>query len=368
MARAAELAGSGVVLGYFPRGLLNPYQMLLYSQAEHHGVRPVALRTVDEVPLVQIARKMGRRTVLHIHWTSLVLEDAETEQASTLAAAEFLGMLDELIGMGVRIAWTVHNVLPHECPFPAVESALRQGIADRAEVIHVMNPTTAEAVAPHYVLPPGKTIEVPHPSYRGAYAEFPDRAAARSMMGYRPRDLVVGFLGSIKPYKGLFDLAGALRVAGENDPYMAAVVAGSLQVEDPAVLESLGRVPRLELIPRKTDIREVTTILRASDIVVLPYVASLNSGAALLAVTFGLPIIAPRLGPFVDLIDEGLGLGYEPGDGSEGLAAAMGQARDFVGGFDAARALAYAGRFDPSVVSDAFFDALLRGLGGGGDG
>jgi glycosyltransferase involved in cell wall biosynthesis len=362
MARAAELAGDDLVLGYFPQGRLNPYQMLLYSRADRHGVHPVALRTPDEIASIEIATRMGRRAVLHIHWTAPILEEAATEEDARTRATAFLALLDRLTDRGIRIAWTVHNVLPHDCPYPAAEVVLRQGLADRAAVIHVMNPATIEAVLPHYSLPAARTILVRHPSYRGAHPEYPDRAAARRMLGFRPRDLVVTFLGVLKPYKGLVDLAEALEAAGEADPYMAAVVAGSGQIEEPAGLERLGRVPRLDLITRPTDAGDVTTILRASDVMVLPYLTTLNSGAALLAATFGLPIVAPRLGPFVEMLEAGLGIGYDAGGGPAALTQALGEARSFVAAFDPAMALEYAGRFDPEEVSDAFFSGLLGAL------
>lgn len=362
MARAAEQAADGVVLGYYPLGRLNPFQMLLYSRAFEHGVYPVPLRTTVEIPLLEIARRMGRRTALHIHWTSPVLEGADDTAGAEARAEEFLAMLDRLAADGVRIAWTVHNVLPHDCPQPEVESRLRQSLADRADVIHTMNPDTLEAVSGRYSLPPEKVIQVRHPSYRGAYPDFPNRGEARRLMGFRPRDLVVAFVGSIKPYKGLFDLAAALREVEEDDPYVAAVVAGSFQMEDASVLEALGRVPRLDLIPRRTSLGEVTTIMHAADVVALPYVASLNSGAALLAATFGLPIVAPRIGPFIEMIDGGLGLGYDPMGGPGAIAAALRQSRGFVARFDPSVARAYTDQAEPSVVSEAFMSALLGRL------
>jgi glycosyltransferase involved in cell wall biosynthesis len=362
MARAAELAGEGVVLGYYPEGRLNPFQMLLYCRAAEHGVHPVPLRSIDDIPLVEIARRMGKHAVLHLHWTSPVLEGAADEAEADDRSAEFLDVLDRLMAGGVRIAWTVHNVLPHDCVHPVAEARLRSGLAERADVIHIMNPATFDEVAPHYALPAGKAILVRHPSYRGAYPEQPGRAAARRMMGYRPRDLVVGFVGSIKPYKGLFDLAAALRLVQEEDPYMAAVVAGSFQMDDPEVLEALGAVPRLDLIPRRTSVLEVTTIMHAADVAVLPYAASLNSGAALLAATFGVPIVAPRIGPFVEMIEAGLGLGYDPAAGVSGIAGTLRLVRDFVAGFDSRTARDYASRFDPVEVSDAFLSGLLGRL------
>ena len=184
-------------------------------------------------------------------------------------------------------------------------------------------------------------------------------------MGYEARDLVVASVGSIKPYKGLSRLAIELAAAMEEEPRLAAVVAGAMRDDDPALLDAVGAVPRIEFLPKRMNPGRLATIVRAADIVALPYQgASLNSGAAMLAMTFGRPILAPRIAAFTPVLAEGLGIGYDPEDPG-GLRAALSQIPDFVAGFEEGAAFAYASRYDPAVVSDAFFDAALAGLGGG---
>ena len=117
-----------------------------------------------------------------------------------------------------------------------------------------------------------------------------------------------------------------------------------------------------QLDPGDITFLEVTTIMHAADVAVLPYAASLNSGAALLAATFGVPIVAPRIGPFVEMIEAGLGLGYDPAAGVSGIAGTLRLVRDFVAGFDSRTARDYASRFDPVEVSDAFLSGLLGRL------
>ena len=52
--------------------------------------------------------------------------------------------------------------------------------------------------------------------------------------------------------------------------------------------------------------------LLACDVVVLPYAESLTSGAAVLALGYGRPVIAPKLGYLCDLIDDEYGILYNP--------------------------------------------------------
>ena len=59
----------------------------------------------------------------------------------------------------------------------------------------------------------------------------------------------------------------------------------------------------------------------AADVCVLPYRQVTTSGAALLAFSFGKPIIAPALGPFPSLVDQARGILYQPGE--KGLLGAV---------------------------------------------
>jgi beta-1,4-mannosyltransferase len=66
---------------------------------------------------------------------------------------------------------------------------------------------------------------------------------------------------------------------------------------------------------------EVAKYFSACDVVCLPFTRVTGSGSALLALTYGRPIVAPRLGALMDLSDN-LGYFYDPSD-PEGLRAAL---------------------------------------------
>ena len=62
--------------------------------------------------------------------------------------------------------------------------------------------------------------------------------------------------------------------------------------------------------------------MNAADVVVLPYREILTSGAIILAMSFGKPIIAPKIGCIPDYIDDNGGFLYNPLD-VQGLLEAM---------------------------------------------
>ena len=82
----------------------------------------------------------------------------------------------------------------------------------------------------------------------------------------------------------------------------------------------------------------------ASDACVLPYRRVTTSGAALLAYSFGKPIVAPAIGPFPDLITPERGVLFHPDKGD--LTDALCRVREL----DAAQASAAALDFAPPAI------------------
>lgn len=355
--------GKGVILGYFPIARLNPYQALLYSRAWENEFAPIGLATLEDLHALEIAVTVGTPALLHIHWTAPVTTRATDADKAERAAVDFLTQLEELRSIGVQILWTVHNVLPHMCRFPDVEISIRKRLAELADWIHVMASDTIAATQNLYALPPEKLIEVPHPSYVDAYPRHYSRRQARFELGYRSSDLVIGTIGSIQPYKGLDVLIDAAERARADNPHLQILIAG-LPGRDPqsaALIDALDEVPYIRCLARSLDPNEVALAIRALDAAVLPYKASLNSGAALLALSQGVPIIAPRIGSFTHLVDAGYGLGYE-GDPITGLSEAIAQLPEFLQSFDAESALEYCASISGPSVSQQFFEAVSEAL------
>lgn len=360
VARAARSLADfddGFVLGYHPVARMNPYQALLYSQAFSMRFVPVGLINRSDFEALHVATTMGTNAALHLHWTSSVLGSATDQEDALSKTAKFLDEIRWLKENRVRIVWTVHNVLPHRCPFPEVETRLRAELAQVCDAIHIMAVDTLEATSRHFPLPAEKIFEVPHPSYVGAYPAHIDRDLARFELGFERSSLVLGAIGSIQPYKGLSEFALATEHLMQVDPQVRSVVAGipGRDQESDGLVRELQRANHIDLIARKLTDAEFSTLITALDFMVLPYRASLNSGVALMALTFGVPIIAPEIGSFRRLLEEGLGVGYKPDD-ENGLWKALREARVRRGSFDDVKARRIAASLAGSVVSEQFFE------------
>jgi beta-1,4-mannosyltransferase len=359
------LAGSDVepwLLAAHPSFVTNPYQDLLYQRSREHGFAPLRVRRDEQLDEVLELQRTGLPTLLHLHWLHLVLKGAGSAKEARKRADEFLRRLDAQHGAGGRLAWTVHNVLPHESRFDAEEARLCGEVASRADVVHVMAERTPELVAPYFELPRDRLLVVPHMSYAGAYEDHISRLDARHELGLMPDELVYLVLGAIRPYKGLPELLDAWAELPPDRP-RRLVIAGA-PTDEPGVDEVLERAALATgviLDARKIPPDEMQVFLRAADVAVLPYRRALNSGALLLALTFGLPAIVPADSGLAGSVDATFGRTFDP-DVPGSLAEALVGAADLAS--DAARtaALAAAAAVSPEIVSRRFSIGLREAL------
>jgi glycosyltransferase involved in cell wall biosynthesis len=363
--RALEASGRDpLLLAYHPIARMNPYHSLLYQRAWQAGIGPVPMLRDETLPeLVELAR-VGFHSALHLHWLNLVLGSAGTAKEARKDRQSFLARIDRFRDVGGRLVWTVHNILPHGTQFEDEEARLSQDIVDRADVVHTMAAATPEIVAPWFRIPPEKILQVPHPSYLGAYEDRITREQARHELGLWPDETVHVVLGAIRPYKGLIELLDAWdEIAGDGTPRHLVIAGGP--TDEPGVGELLERAavhPSVLLHAGPVAAADIQIYLRSADVAVLPYVRSLNSGALLLATTFGLPAVVPAGGGLAEVVDERFSRSFDVDDPAT-LVSALREIEALDPAAARAAALEVAERHAPAVLSERFAEGVRALLG-----
>ncbi len=283
----------------------NPYQELLHQaiRDQEASIRLTYMlarlpRRVAALlfPASLLVHRLAGYRIVHVHWQAFSVPRwlPFSRRLSLLWFGVCVGGIRLL---RFRLVWTVHNVVPHERETSDdIAAARRIALAADAKIVHASR--TLEQMA-SLGLDTAHVAVIPHGSYLGAYpvSERPPQSRERLSIG--ADEFVVLFFGNIRPYKGVdslleafvaADLEGSrLVVAGEcldRRPLLAAPGAG-----DPRVTLHLDAVPD-EL---------VATFFQAADVVCLPFASVTSSGSVILALSFGKPVIAPRLGTLVDL-------------------------------------------------------------------
>ena len=371
--RAAPPGVRPMVLATWPFDPDNPFQALLTSRVEEAGIVPIGMDRLadldDPVALPALAglRADGVEVVLHLHWLARVLRGVGSEAEGSERVAAFVASLDAFRAAGGRLVWTVHNVLPHDTSFPVLDLALRQAVVDRADVVHVLSAGTVEAAASLYEIPAGKVLHVPHPALFGVYPDDVADDQARERYDLDDDDIVFGVVGNLRPYKGLDDLLEAFEALAASPPdarRRRLLIAGK-PVDDASVEASLDRARRhadIVVDARRIPPEELSVPLRASDVIVLPYRASLNSGALLLALSFGRPVIAAASPHVAETVGEDAAITFDPGD-RDALSLALRNVDRLLTGEARTAALATASRFDADELSLRFATGLRDRLG-----
>lgn len=241
-----------------------------------------------------------------------------------LRLRRLFGLLRAFQAGGGVVAFTVHNLDPHD----AGGWADRWGLSTllrRADLLHVHDAATADAVATRIGRRAGVAV-IPHGHYLDSYPNTIGRSSARARLGLPDTAFVYLSLGLVRPYKGLEELIPAFR--GLVDEDLRLVIAGrprpAAYGERLAALAAGDRRIRFE--PRFVPADEVQVYMVAADICVLPYRQITTSGAALLALSFGLPVLAPAIGAFPLLLAGSRGILYDPAQ-ENGLRRALEAAR-----------------------------------------
>jgi glycosyltransferase involved in cell wall biosynthesis len=276
----------------------NPYVDLLH---EHVAAEPGV--ELSNYTRRNVAR--GACDVVHLHWPEWLVRESSAARAWSDAVIG-LSLLASARVRGARLAWTAHDLRPHDSTGSAVLTWFMDRFAAQVDCLFALSDRSLDAVRDEYPqLRPRATAVVRHGHYRGAYPDAPISAVdARRSLGLPDDADAVLFFGQVRPYKDVPRLVECFRAL--RRPRAHLVVAGR-PIDDAtarAVVTAAGADARVHLHLHHIDDADVHRYFRAARVVVLPYRRILNSGAALLALSFDRPVVVPASGSLVELQED----------------------------------------------------------------
>ena len=310
-----------ITLCAYPRD--DQYCNQLYGALEKYNIFAIA----GKIGFRWIFHNKNRFSVLHFHWPSFYYG-----RNRIVPIVRFFLFLAFARLLGKKILWTVHNLYPHRVKtVNKFDYLARTLMILFSDLLFVHGPTAKEILTKEFLLARFKRIcIIEHGNYLGRVLNEVPFSEARKQLGILVSDYVYLFFGKANPYKGLDDLIDAYKLVTDDNDRL--IIAGRfpnknyLRKIKQKIQDSGTTRKKIILFDRRIDDNEVQIFLNAASIMVLPYKykSVLTSGIALFGLSFGLPIIAPRLGYFNDLIcDSKLGLLYENGSSIDELAELM---------------------------------------------
>jgi len=300
----------------------NPYWSRLQDELEALGAEFECSQASYWIQRRWLLAHRGQVQVLHFHFIQPQYTGAD-ERASYRRLLKFASDLLLARLLGYRLVWTVHDLMPTWPKEPRrVEVWGRYLIAGLVHDV-VVHCREARRLVKQRFHRSRRVHVLPVPSYADSHANKLSRAEARAALGIHDSDYVVGFLGGVRPNKGLEDLMAAFRLA--DMPQSRLLIAGGTWPPE-SYVDKLRRLaeadPRILLRVERIADEAMQLYLNGADVMVYPFREVLTSSSVILAMSFGRPVIVPRMGCLPELVGEEAGFLYEPGDVA-GLAGAI---------------------------------------------
>jgi beta-1,4-mannosyltransferase len=314
----AESVSTRSAIASFPPVLeRNPYQRLLYAELSRRGFSLAAPAELKAKWLWSSRREIA---VLHFHWPQGYwrYNRDPTKLGGVLSGLTTIAFAVRLLvarALGYRIVWTVHQVYPHERAGASVD---RRGAVVLAALSHLLiahDSATARSVGQELGRWARKLEIVPHGSYIGVYPEGRARVQVREELDV-PDDAVV-FLcfGDLRAYKDVETLLRAFRSA--HAPRAVLLVAGAIGDSDVAasVDAAIAADHRISPLLGFVTNERVAELFAAADVAVLPRGDGGTSGALVLALSLGVPVVSAGTETYRELTgDDVSGWTFTPGD------------------------------------------------------
>lgn len=298
----------------------NPYAGLLALAMEKLGIHLELGEYAFEREWLEKNKK--DYDVLHLNWLHYFYRSSDLE-TTVKRYTSFAENLTFARSLRYRIIWTIHNLYPHERPFPEVDHLARLLVCQLAHDV-IAHCNYAADLARKMFYRTKKLHVIPHGHFIDVFPNEISRQEARKKLNIPEEAFVYLFFGNARTYKGIESLIDAFCNAAEAD---ALLVLMMRQAFNPQYGDEVKKVAeRDERIHVFTSPffanSEFQIYLNSADVAVLPFSEVLTSGSAIAALSFGKPVILPRLGCLPELIDDTMGLLYDPND-ERGLEKAL---------------------------------------------
>jgi beta-1,4-mannosyltransferase len=302
----------------------NPYAGLLARALEE---RDIYLELGDyEFTKPWLDANRSRIDVLHFHWLHYFYR-RDSLETSVKQYTQFSENLAYARHLGYRVVWTLHNLYPHERPFPDLDHLARLLVSRTADHV-IAHCSYGQRKAKELFYRNENISVVPHGNFIDVFPNEISREEARSELGIAPDAFVYLYFGNARTYKGIEDLTDAFSKVGDPDARLLLMMRNSFNPEyGNEIVEQSGLNERViahthEYFPEAA----FQTYLNAADVGVFPFSHVMTSGSTIQALGFGLPVVVPDLGCLGELVGDGAGLLYDAA-APDGLAQALKSAR-----------------------------------------
>lgn len=343
-----------------PYGVKNPYQNMMYmSCGPEFALSTMRNSDVNSVGQSEFQSENG---IVHIHWDDRLFRAAGEEGLQP--DQSFLNTRDALRRFqdnGGRILWTIHNRFAHsQASDNDGLKAVRQHLVNLVDLVHVHTPHAKRYMIEEYGADPDTIRLIPHPSYLGVY-ESEDTTLNRSMAS-RDTTRFLTF-GAMRGNRELDRLEFAARKLTKRGYDFRLSVIGRTVRANRRLIRRMQSNPNVTVVPERIPDSEIPAVFAAAHTYVLPSTTTFTSGTAMLAQSFGLPIIGPDIEPHRHTTPDDCHDLLYPTDSPRGLIRMLMRVMDMSDeelGQKRKACLDFSAKRHPSLISESLKHTLLE--------
>lgn len=275
-----------------PYGKKNPYQDMMYSACGPE----FSLTAPRNAPLSEFAKAdfQPENGIIHIHWDDRLFPEPEFGRPETSFHAARIG-LKQYQANGGRLIWTIHNQFAHSEEGETIHfRENRRQLAQIVDLIHVHTPHAGQHMVSEYGADPDKLRLIPHPSYLSVYE--PAVQTLQRPMAIRDHTRFLTF-GTMRSSRELDRLQHASKKLTNRGYEFHLSVVGRVFPSGRRLMRRMQANPNISVVPDRIPDDKIPSVFSQAHAYMLPSTTTFTSGTAMLAQTFGLPIIGPDIEP-----------------------------------------------------------------------
>jgi glycosyltransferase involved in cell wall biosynthesis len=214
--------------------------------------------------------------------------------------------LNMLRAMKIKLAYTVHNALPHDSGTKFVP--IFKQIYSEMDALICHTKDAKDRLVREFEVRPEKIWVIPHgPMLHDAKRETVEESKIR--LGLSPAETVILWQGIVRSYKGIDFLLESWNKVQAQNLNARLVIAGTgepeLLKDIQEQVEKLGLAKSVRLDFKFIPDEQLPTYYQAADVLVYPYREVTTSGALMTAMAYGKAIVATKLPAFYEALRDG---------------------------------------------------------------
>ncbi|MCM8787051.1 MAG: glycosyltransferase family 4 protein [Candidatus Omnitrophica bacterium] len=205
-----------------------------------------------------------------------------------------------------NLVYTAHNIVPHNVAF--LENFALKLVYKRLPFIIVHANRNKEFLTKKFNIKQEKIYVIPHGvfNFYHRFTKNITKQDARKILNLEPDKKIILFFGNLRKNKGLIFLLHAYKEIITKIADVKLLIAGPPLGQKPSkisiLIEKLKISSSVIFIPKFIPHSQVGFYFKATDLVVLPYLNISQSGVALTAIAYGLPLVATDVGGLPEVV------------------------------------------------------------------